>query len=148
MFGYVLLKEAELLRVNEDLALLEHLRELSGKFDHEMSDLRKLAGEKGRALELLSEHVKDLREGIQEGEKRRREMSARAAFAEDMVRQQRSTIEQVMASNERMVELVASMRRVGFGILEPIETNDTPATVDQADREAVELNPDLEYDDD
>lgn len=145
MFGYRLVKEAELAaeareRGNERNELT-FLRGRAMKFDAELRDLKQLAGEKGRALELLSEHVKDARLLTQAE-------SHRADVAERMVEHQDASIKQLMASNDRMVDLVASMRRVGFGILEPIETSDTPATTDQYDREAVEQNPDLAADDD
>jgi capsid portal protein len=72
---------------------------------------------------------------------------ARAESAVTVARLQARTIERLMASNERMVGLVADMRRVGFGILEPLgDVNDTPTTIDEADREAVQADPDLEAD--
>jgi hypothetical protein len=130
MLGYVLVKEEGWRRLQEELAFLQ-LR--VPKFDAEMADLRKLAGEKGRALEPQKEHLVEAR--------------ARADFAEQIVQLQTASIDRLMASNDRMVDLVASMRRTGFGILEPIETNDEPDTIDGADADAVRADPDLEADD-
>lgn len=77
------------------------------------------------------------------------EAAARATSAEAMVRLQAKSIERLMESNDRMVGLVADMRRVGFGILEPLpEVNDTPTTIEQADAAAVAADPELEADDD
>jgi hypothetical protein len=61
---------------------------------------------------------------------------ARAESAVTVARLQARTIERLM-----------DMRRVGFGILEPLgDVNDTPTTIDEADREAVQADPDLEAD--
>jgi hypothetical protein len=74
--------------------------------------------------------------------------AGRADHAEAMVKLQARTVERLLESNERLTKLVGDMRRVGFGILEPIETSDTPATTADYDREAVEQNPELGADDD
>jgi hypothetical protein len=74
--------------------------------------------------------------------------AGRADHAEAMVKLQARTIERLIESNERMVEAGRRHAPVGFGILEPIETNDTPATTADYDREAVEQDPELGADDD
>jgi hypothetical protein len=116
VFGYAVWPAAELRRLHESLA-------------HEAAAKRTAVAQHDLALERFIQ------------------ANARAASAEAMVRLQAKSLERLMASNERMVGLVADMRRVGFGILEPLgEVNDTPTTIDDADREAVQADPDLEAD--
>lgn len=122
VLGYVLVKETELLELR------------NGKEEE-----ARAAAARADACAALRAHLATAREG-------QHVAVSRAMFAEGIIRMQTASIEQLMASNERMAKLVGDMRRSGFGILEPIETRDTPATVDEADRDAVEEDPDLEAD--
>lgn len=116
--------------------------------EQDLTDLREAYRMMKESEGLVTALLGQARETAQLAEARAIEGRARAEHAERMVQLQAKSIEQLMASNERMVGLVADMRRVGFGILEPIETNETPDTTAKYDREAVEEDPDLEADDD
>jgi hypothetical protein len=104
---------------------------------NELQGLRKRSGELEAQLAELT-NVRELAR-VAEG---------RAEHAESMVRLQAKTIERLMDSNDRMAKLVGDMRRVGFGILEPLEVNEESTSTLDADRAAVEANDELAADDD
>jgi imidazolonepropionase-like amidohydrolase len=131
MLGYTLVKES----------MLEELREFSLKTVERNGLAESLLSEAREAGRQLGAHLETARTHAAMA-------IGRAEHAEKICALQAKSIEQLMASNERMVGLVADMRRVGFGILEPIDTNETPDTTTQYDREAVEEDPDLLADDD
>lgn len=115
--------------------------------EEELQQLRLEKAQEARAAEARADACAALRAHLATARESAQMSAGRYLAAENTLGLQARSIEQLMASNERMVKLVSDMRRTGYGILEPIQTRDVPETVDDVDREAVERNPALGADD-